>query len=271
MRWLLPGAWISGAWLGALMTAALLPGMMPLARAADPSLYDWQQHPGTLVPLDVAVRDEAGRALPLSRLFHGVPVILDLGYFTCPSLCGIVRANLFDALDKSGLRASRDFELASLSIDAREMPADAAAAKARDLNFWRGADPAGLHYLTGAQDTIDAITQAAGFRADYDPRYRQFLHPTGVVLLTGSGVISSYLLGVGYSAGDLRAGLIRAQSGGIARAALPILLLCFHYDPGTGHYTLVIMKLLRLMGVLTVLTIIGTCVVLSRQRPRGAK
>ena len=253
-----------------LVLVALLLMTASFARANDDrSLFDWRQHPGAMLPLDVPLRDEAGQSLPLRRLFHGVPVILDLGYFSCPSLCGIVRANLFDALGKSGLLAGRDFELASLSIDAREKPADAAAAKARDLAAWPKLDRGGVNYLTGTQDAIDAVTKAAGFHANYDPRYRQFLHPTGLVLLTGAGTISSYLLGVGYPPGDLRAGLIRARSGGIARAALPILLLCFHYDPSTGRYTLVIMKLLRLMGALTILTIIGTFIVLSRHRPRG--
>jgi protein SCO1/2 len=253
----------------ALALAAFLIVAAPLARADDRSLFDWEQHPGAVLPLDATVRDETGQPLKLGQLFHGVPVILDLGYFTCPSLCGIVRANLFDALSNSGLRAGRDFELAALSIDPQETPAAAAAAKARDLTEWSGADRAALHYLTGRQDAIMAVTSAAGFRADYDPRYRDFLHPTGIVLLTGTGAISSYVLGVGYSAGDVRAGLIRARSGGIARAALPILLLCFHYDAGTGRYTLVIMKLLRLLGVLTILTIIGIFVVLNRHRPRG--
>lgn len=243
----------------------------PLARADDtPSLYDWQQHPGATLPLDAAVRDETGRTLTLAEFFHGVPVILDLGYFNCPSLCGIVRANLFDALDRTGLRAGRDFELASLSIDPRETPADAGSAKARDLAAWPHVDRGPLHYLTSTQGTIDAVTSAVGFRADYDPRYRQFLHPTGLVFLTGSGTVSGYLLGVGYDAGDLRTGLIRARSGGIARAALPILLLCFHFDANTGRYTLVIMKLLRLMGALTIVTLIGMFLVLHRHRVRGA-
>jgi protein SCO1 len=205
--------------------------------------------------------------MPLRRLFHGVPIILDLGYFTCPSLCGIVRANLFGALSASGLRPGRDFELVSLSIDPHETQADATGAKTRDLAAWK--DTSAFHYLTASQPAIDAVTSAVGFHANFDERYRQFIHPTGVVLLTGKGTISSYLLGVGYPAGDLRTALIRARSGGIARAALPILLLCFHYDAATGRYTLVIMKLLRLMGVLTILTLIGLFIALNRYRRRG--
>jgi protein SCO1/2 len=248
----------------------LLLGLMlltaPLAYAAN-SPFDWRQHPGAPLPLDVQVRNEAGQTISLRSLFHGVPVILDLGYFTCPSLCGIVRSSLFDSLGTSGLRPGRDFELVSLSIDAQETPDDAKGAKSRDLAAWK--ETSDFHYLTASQATIDAVTSAVGFHADFDQRYRQFIHPTGVVVLTGKGTVSSYLLGIGYPAGDLRAALIRARSGGIARAALPILLLCFHYDAATGRYTLVIMKLLRLMGVLTILTLIGLFVVLNRYR-RGS-
>lgn len=251
----------------ALVLAALL--LIAAAPAEDPSWFDWQQHPGAQLPLNATVKDETGQMRPLGQLFHQVPVILHLGYFTCPSLCGIVRGNLFDALEKTELKAGQDFEIASLSIDAQEKPADASAAKARDLAAWPGLSSAGLHYYTATQNTIDAVTAATGFHANFDQNYKQFQHPTGLVLLTGSGAISSYLLGIGYPAGDLRAGLIRARSGGIAKAALPILLLCFHYDASTGRYTLVIMKLLRLMGGLTILTIVGTFVVLNRHRPRG--
>ena len=251
----------------ALILAALF--LVAAAPADDRALFDWQQRPGATVPLNVQIRNETGSTQTLAPVFHGVPVILDLGYFNCPSLCGLVRANLFDALGKVGLKAGRDFELVSMSIDQHEDPADAAGAKARDLAAWPGLDPAGMHYFTGTQNSIEAVSDAAGFRARFDSNYREFLHPTGLVILTGSGVISSYLLGVGYAAGDLRAGLIRAGSGGIARTALPILLLCFHYDVTTGHYTLVIMKLLRLLGVLTILTLIGMIIVMNRHGKRS--
>jgi protein SCO1/2 len=77
--------------------------------------------------------------------------------------------------------------------------------------------------------------------------------------------VSSYLLGVGYSAGDMRAAVLRAGDGGIAQAALPILLLCFHFDPNTGRYTLAIVKLLKLLAAITIVTIGGLLFLLSRR------
>jgi protein SCO1/2 len=80
--------------------------------------------------------------------------------------------------------------------------------------------------------------------------------------------VSSYLLGVGYEPGDVRLGVTRANLGSVAAAALPVLLLCFHFDPQTGRYTLAIMKLLRLAGLITVVTIAAT-LFLAFRREKG--
>jgi protein SCO1/2 len=53
--------------------------------------------------------------------------------------------------------------------------------------------------------------------------------------------------------------------GRIATAAAPILLICFHFDPTTGRYSLEILKVLRLAGALTVLTIAGMVFLLCRR------
>ena len=61
--------------------------------------------------------------------------------------------------------------------------------------------------------------------------------------------------------------MTRARGGGFAKAALPVLLLCFHFDPTTGRYTLAIARLLELGCVLTVLTLGGT-IALALRRDR---
>ncbi len=124
---------------------------------------------------------------------------------------------------------------------------------------------AGWHFLTGSAPAIGALERAVGYHSRYDLSLKQFIHPAGLVLISPSGVISSYLLGVGYQPGDLRAALVRARAGGIAKAALPILLICFHYDSNTGRYSLAIVKLLRLAGAVTVLMILVLLALLRRR------
>jgi len=207
----------------------------------------------------------------LDELFEGTPLVLVLGYFHCSNLCSIVRGDLLKALGVSGLVAGRDYSLIALSIDPSETSADAAVAKAEDLErFPAPGAPRNWHYLTGTADAVQALADAVGFHDHFDPERKQFAHPAGAVFATPDGLVSSYLLGVGYRPADVRLAVTRATSGGIAPAALPVLLLCYDYDPTTGGYTLAIMKLLRLAAAITVVTIVGILFLAFRRERRRA-
>lgn len=216
--------------------------------AAD---FAWDPKPGARLPLDAHFHDDGGSLVPLRAAFDGKPVVLDLGYHHCPTLCGPVRADLLQALRGTSLPDDA-FHLVSLSIDPVERPSDAATARAAD-----GAAP-GWFYLTGAAPEIEAVEATVGFRSRWDDGLRQFLHPAGVVVLTPDGRVSDTLLGVGFGADTMRTSLLRAAAGGIAAPPSPVILLCFHFDEATGRYTLAIEKVLRIMAGLTVLTLGGT-------------
>jgi protein SCO1/2 len=256
-----------------IATLLLLAAAGVHAPAATPDLagITYQQKPGSQVPLGTLLQDETGQTVPLRDMVAGRPTILALGYFHCPSLCGVVRDDLLSALSRSGLRAGRDYSLVVLSIDPQEKPVNAIDAKREDLGRYNPPDAAqAWHYLLGAPDRIQAIEDAVGFHARFNAQLKQFLHPTGIVFLTGTGIVSSYLLGVGYQPGDVSLAVTRARAGGIAKAALPVLLLCFHFDPATGRYTLAIAKLLEVGCVLTVLTLGGT-IALALRRDRRVR
>lgn len=236
--------------------------------AANLSGFAFQQHPGDQVPMDVPLRDSAGHAVRLSDEIRRRPAILVLGYLHCPNLCGLVRDDMFHALSLSGLQPTQ-YSLLVLSIDPTETITDAAAAKRQDLaRYPPPSADAAWHYLTGPADSLRQIAEAVGFRYRYDPLLKQFLHPAGLVFLNADGRISGYLLGVGYTPGDLVLGVARASGGGIERAAAPVLLLCFHFDTTTGRYTLAITKVLQVAGLVTVLTL-GTLIGLAFRRERS--
>ena len=206
----------------------------------------------------------------LDALSHGTPLILVLGYFHCPNLCGLAREDLFRALGFTGLQAGRDYALAVLSIDPSETMADARAARIQDLSaYGLPASEGSWHYLTGSATEIQAVADAVGFRDRLDQKTKQFVHPAGLVFVTSAGTISSYLLGVGYTPSDISSAVHVASVGGIAAAVSPVLLLCFHFDPSTGRYTLEIMKLLRLAAAMTTVVIAGTLFLLFRRERTG--
>jgi len=218
------------------------------------------------LPTQLVFQDSDGRDVRLGDLAQGAPLILVPAYLHCPNLCSVVRASLFGSLQRAELRGGRDYVLAVLSIDPTESSAEARASKAADLSaFDHGQNGSYWHYLTGAAANITAVTHAVGFRNRFDPVGEQFVHPAGIVIVTPAGIVSNYLLGVGYTPADIRMALRTAGVGRIPAAAAPLLLVCFHFDPTTGRYTLAIMKVLRLAGVLTALTLAGTLFLLYRR------
>jgi protein SCO1/2 len=247
--------------------------LMALAMAhanaqTPPGEVAWRQRPGHQVP-EVRLHDESGAPRAFSTFMDGLPAILALGYYHCPGLCGLLRNDLLHALDGAGLVAGRDYALIVVSIDPAETPGDAAAAKTVDSAAYPlpGA-PNGWHYLTADAASIAAIADAVGFRDQFRADAKQFLHPTGIVFLTPQGHVSGYRLGLGYEPAELQQGLAKARLGQLARAALPVVLLCFHFDPVAGRYTLSLMRALQVAGVLTVLTT-GGAIALALFHERG--
>lgn len=221
---------------------------------ANATAYAFDQHPGAQAPIDAPLMAEDGTPTTLRRLAAGRPILLVLNYFRCPNLCGTVREDVFAALEHTTLTPS-DFLPAAVTIDPAETTADARAAH-------RAADaPANTVFLTGDAASLE---QAVGFPTRWMAEEKQFLHPAGLVVLTPSGTVASYVLGVGYAPSDLQRAIAQAASGVVAAKANPILLLCFHYDPVTGRYSLAITRVLQLAAALTALTIGGTLLLAHR-------
>jgi protein SCO1/2 len=239
-------------------------------RAPDTSGIGYRPQLGRNLPLDAAFTDQAGRRTALADVVVGRPTILALGYYACPALCGVIRDDLLTALGRSGLSTPADYQVVFVSIDPHETVSDAHRAWADDRARYPTVGSAdGWHFLSGTSESVAAVERAVGYYSRYDVGLKQFIHPAGIVVLTPRGAVSGYVLGIGYQPGDLRAAIIRASSGGVEQTVQPVLLLCFHFDPTTGRYTFAIMKVLRLTGLLTVLTLIGVMLILRRREGRA--
>lgn len=239
------------------MSAPALPERALATPMLDAAAIAYDQKPGARLPLQDIFRDDTGRDIRLSELFGDKPVVLTLGYFRCPRLCDVARADLISALGQTGAVPGRDYTIVALSVDPNETSVDAANAKAKDLEGSPPGSAQGLHYLTGSLDNARRIMDAVGFRLRFDPQPRSLAHSVGVVFATPLGIVSGYLLGVGYRPSDASLSLQRAKLGEIGSMASPVLLLCYDYDPTTGHYTLAIVKLLRMAAVGTIVAVAG--------------
>jgi protein SCO1/2 len=206
------------------------------------------------IPLDLAFRDEHGNRVELGEYFGSKPVILTLVYYSCPMLCTQVLNGLNRSLKEIPMEMGRDFRVVTVSIDPTERPILAEAKQVMYAGMYgRPGAAEGWRFLTGSAREIKQLANAVGFRYAYDPDSKQFAHASVIMILTPEGKISRYLYGIQYPQRDLRLGLVEASNGKIGSPVDQILLFCYHYDPHTGKYGLLISRIIQLSGLLTVL------------------
>jgi protein SCO1/2 len=222
---------------------------------------------GTQLDGNTPFLDENGRSVTLGEYFGAKPIILTPVYYTCPMLCTELLNGLVKALRAMSLSAGRDFEILTFSIDPNEGPALAAARKEHYLRDYNrpGTGP-GWHFLTGSADMIQKLTGDIGFRYTFDRNTNQWAHASTILVLTPDGRVSQYWNGVEFDPGDLKLSLMQASNGNVGSIVDHVLLYCFRYDPVSGKYSLAIMRIVRLAGIVTVLSILAFVLAGSRKR-----
>ena len=225
-----------------------------------------EQRLNAQVPLDIPFVDETGRHVRLGDFFGKRPVILALVYYECPMLCTQVLNGLVTALGVMNFEPGREFDVVAVSFNPKEGPGLASQKKANYLERYGRAHTApGWHFLTGTEPSIRRLTDAVGFKYEFDSRIQQFAHGAGIEVLTPRGTISRYFYGIEFSARDIRLGLIEASEERIGSAIDDVLLFCYHYDPATGKYGAAVLRLVRVAGVATVLVFASFLIVALRR------
>src|SRR4030081_175412 len=218
------------------------------------------------IPLDLSFVDENGSNVQLRDYFKQKPVVLAFVDYGCPMLCNQVEQGVVGALRMLSFTPGRDYDVVFVSFDPRESADMAAQKKQSALAHFRRPETAqGWHFLTGTKESIDAATKAANFRYSFDAKTNLFAHASGVMLLTPDGRISRYFYGVEYPGRDMKLGLMDASAGKIGSPVDHVLLFCFHYDPAAATYSASILKLVRLGGILTILSLVAGFVIFRRR------
>ncbi len=221
------------------------------------------------VPLDLPFKDENGRDVKLSDYFGSKPVILSLVYYECPMLCTETLNGMVSAFKVLKFDVGKEFNVVTISFDARETPELAAKKKENYLRqYGRPGAEHGWHFLTGSQRSIDAVTKAVGFHYAWDQQTQQFAHATALMLLTQDGKLAQYYYGVEFSPRDLRFGIVEASKGKTGTVVDNLLLYCFHYDPRSGKYGPIISRVVKVAGGVTILLLGGFIFVMFKLEPK---
>ncbi|MDB5413280.1 MAG: hypothetical protein JWR10_1615 [Rubritepida sp.] len=250
-----------------LLLAALLALALPARAALTPAeLAEAELNPpaGAALPLDLPLRDEAGRAVTPAAVLVGRPAVLLLADFTCETLCGTAIGLAANALAGTGA----DAVLLVIGLDPRDGPAEAAAMKSAYLAPYPEV-AARASFLTGAAPVLARAQAALGYHARFDAEADRYAHPLAAVVLTPAGDVSRTISGIALDAETLGPALREAAEGRTGLGLLQGLrLFCYGLDPAHGIYNAIVRRGLAVgTGAVIVLMAIG--VLLMRRRRRA--
>jgi protein SCO1/2 len=214
------------------------------------------QKMGSQLPLNTPFLDENGEAVTLQKYFTGKPVVMNLIFYNCAGTCTMVLDGMIAGFKKTtDVQIGRDFEVVTVSIHPKETPELARNKKAAYMKMLAANhNPNGWHFLTGRWESIQAVAKALGFRFTYDPVSDIISHPAGIMILAPNGQVSRYITGITYPGERITEAVKAAQTGVIAAAEKkPILFGCLVFDPARGRYSLQILGVIKVAGVLTAL------------------
>ncbi len=254
---------------GALLAAITLPSpSRPVPVGNDLAGLAFRPHPGARLPLTTTLIDESGRSVTLGAYFGKSPVILVLDYLRCASLCGVTLRNLVvGALDKLPLEPGRDYELMAISIDPRDTPADAAAARTKYAGLLhRDGAKRGMHFLTAPAAAVREIADTVGFPYRYDSLLDAYIHPAGFIVAAPDGVISRYIEGVAVAPRDLVGALADAEQDKSPGLITRIVLLCHVQGVPLGRFTVPVLTAFTAADLAAGFALIALFTVIRRRR-----
>jgi protein SCO1 len=220
---------------------------------------DVVEHPNADIPRELEFMDDTGRPVKLGSYFDGkLPVILTLNYSSCPMLCSLILNGMVTALKEVDLTAGKDFRIVTVSLDPAETPATAARTKDRYLSHYgRPEARQGWHFLTGSEQSIQALAHTVGVRYGYNEKRKEYVHPAVLTLVTPQGRVARYLYGIEFLPKTLRLSLLETSEGKIGTTFDRLILYCFHYDASEGRYAPAAVNIMRLGGGLTAALLAG--------------
>ena len=208
---------------------------------------------------DFEVVNSNGLTVKLSKVADGKPLMLVPVYYECPSICGVMVQEVLGYVNKSRFVAGKDFSLAFFSFDEKENYE--LAAEKREA-FLAEVEKQGIavEFLTASQEVISGLMGQLGFK--FVRRGKDFDHPPALYVLSKDLQVSSVFKTVLLDVESLDLALVNASEGGLGNFFDKVFLVCSSFDPQKGKYTLSVLKVVRLVGLITVVLLGGLLFVL---------
>lgn len=199
------------------------------------------EHLGNYIPLNTEFVDESGNEITLSKIVTK-PVVLSFVYYKCPGICSPLLTELAATVGRSDLRAGKDYQVITISMDETETYKDAAEKKTAILNLTEKEIPLdSWTFLTGSKENIKKVSDAAGYM--FKRNGKDFLHTGTFIFLSKDGKICRYLYpdysrkgGFSILPFDFKMAVLETAEGKSTKTMAKLIQYCFSYDPDGRTY-----------------------------------
>jgi protein SCO1/2 len=215
---------------------------------------------GDTIPTQLPFKNEAGEPVQLQKYLDGsTPVMLTLNYHRCPMLCSIQLHKFASTVAQMEWSAGEEYRILTVDINPRETPQDARNAKDKYLQALDRPEKManGWHFLTGPASSIDALTDAVGFRYRWLEDEQQYAHPATIIFLSGSGTITRYFTTLQPAPGNMRTALVEASNGSVGNVIDKAFLACAQFNPDSNSYSASAFKIMKYATVLLTIVMGG--------------
>ena len=225
---------------------------------------------GTMVPLDLTFIDEDNTSVTLKKLMDGKPTLITLNYFKCAGICSPQLNHLSDALGLVKLAENTDYKVITVDFAESETSAMAVTKKKNVLHAMkRNYVQDTWHFVIGENNSSGKLAQSVGFKykamkmKNGDTGY---IHPAMTVMLSPKGKITGYLMGVNQLPADITMAIHEAKIGRTRKAILRNdAPFCFTETPAFDR---AVNKMTRIVGVITILALLGFFFFVLRKRKK---
>ncbi len=163
-----------------------------LSGADGKGLTGITEHTGEIIPLDLWFTNEDGEKISLGSIIDRPTLLLPI-YFSCPSYCPVLLANLANAVNSVIAKPAKEYKIIALSFDHLDTPPYSKQAKANYMNLLKESFPAtAWTFLTGTKENVEQLTASIGYRFQ-EVAPRQFTHPSALICLAKGGKIIRYI------------------------------------------------------------------------------
>jgi protein SCO1/2 len=192
---------------------------------------------GNKLPLDAVFTDDAGKQVKLGDYFlQGRPVVLNIGYYSCPMLCGVMNEKMVEALKGVPYDVGTEYAVVNISIDPSETWQLARDKKKSYLKaLGEPGNAVGWSLLTGSQESINAVTLATGYK--YKKVGDEYAHAAVLVLVSPDGTVTHQLNALSLDSNTMKLALVEASGNRIGSLLDRFFAVCLERNPHTGKYT----------------------------------